>query len=185
MTIPQEVADTIVDPKAYADGRIYESYAWLPRQRSAGGSARGELIRSGSSPGTPISSRSAVRTTCFIAAILATTIVDKATDDHVRKQTGMAAQRCAVWCRWMRRIIEISRPDPELVHAAQHREASYPQHRPCLGRAHGHEGWRVRFRPRGCPPLSAPCRHGDSGRAGERRAAHVDADPGIVRRDGS
>src|ERR1700757_2100047 len=29
MTIPQEVADTIVDPKAYADGRIYESYAWL------------------------------------------------------------------------------------------------------------------------------------------------------------
>ena len=29
MTIPQEVADTIVDPNAYADGRIYESYAWL------------------------------------------------------------------------------------------------------------------------------------------------------------
>jgi cytochrome P450 len=29
MTIPQEVAETIVDPKAYADGRIYESYAWL------------------------------------------------------------------------------------------------------------------------------------------------------------
>ena len=29
MTIPREVADTIVDPKAYADGRIYESYAWL------------------------------------------------------------------------------------------------------------------------------------------------------------
>jgi hypothetical protein len=27
MTIPQEVAETIVDPKAYADGRIYESYA--------------------------------------------------------------------------------------------------------------------------------------------------------------
>jgi cytochrome P450 len=29
MTIPQEVAETIVDPKAYADGRIYQSYAWL------------------------------------------------------------------------------------------------------------------------------------------------------------
>jgi hypothetical protein len=27
MTIAQDVADTIVDPKAYADGRIYESYA--------------------------------------------------------------------------------------------------------------------------------------------------------------
>jgi cytochrome P450 len=29
MTIPQEVAETIVDPRAYADGRIYQSYAWL------------------------------------------------------------------------------------------------------------------------------------------------------------
>jgi len=29
MTIPEEVAETIVDPKAYADGRIYQSYAWL------------------------------------------------------------------------------------------------------------------------------------------------------------
>jgi hypothetical protein len=29
MTIPQEVAEIIVDPKAYADGRIYGSYAWL------------------------------------------------------------------------------------------------------------------------------------------------------------
>ena len=29
MTIPQGVAETLVDPKAYADGRIHETYAWL------------------------------------------------------------------------------------------------------------------------------------------------------------
>src|SRR5580692_12926116 len=36
MTIPQEVAATIVDPKAYADGRIYQSYAWLRANQPLG-----------------------------------------------------------------------------------------------------------------------------------------------------
>ena len=27
--IPDEYAANLVDPKAYADGRIYETYAWL------------------------------------------------------------------------------------------------------------------------------------------------------------
>lgn len=32
MTVPQEIADTIVDPKAYADGRAHEAFRWLRRE---------------------------------------------------------------------------------------------------------------------------------------------------------
>ncbi|WP_257556025.1 cytochrome P450 [Sphingobium sp. CFD-2] len=31
MIVPQEIAETVVDPKAYADGRIHEAYRWLRR----------------------------------------------------------------------------------------------------------------------------------------------------------
>jgi len=33
ITIPAEVAETLVDPRAFADGRIFESYAWLRTNR--------------------------------------------------------------------------------------------------------------------------------------------------------
>src|SRR6516225_2010579 len=29
MAVPQQIRDTIVDIRAYADGRIYEAYKWL------------------------------------------------------------------------------------------------------------------------------------------------------------
>lgn len=32
MIVPQDIADTIVEPKAYADGRIHEAFRWLRRK---------------------------------------------------------------------------------------------------------------------------------------------------------
>ena len=88
MTIPQEVADTIVDPKAYADGRIYESYAWLRANDPLG-----VAHPAGYDPFRVVTRHADIleisrQNDLFHSGDLATTIVDKAADDHVRKQTG-------------------------------------------------------------------------------------------------
>src|SRR5712671_1852717 len=88
MTIPQEVADTIVDPKAYADGRIYESYAWL-RANDPLGVAQ----PAGYDPFRVVTRHADIleisrQNELFHSGDRATTIVNKAVDDHVRKQTG-------------------------------------------------------------------------------------------------
>jgi len=88
MTIPQEVADTIVDPKAYADGRIYESYAWL-RANDPLGVAR----PAGYDPFWVVTRHADIleisrQNDLFHSGDRATTITNKAADDHVRKQTG-------------------------------------------------------------------------------------------------
>src|SRR4030088_3394976 len=88
MTIPQEVADTIVDPKAYADGRIYESYAWLRAN-----DRRGVPHPAGTDPFRVVTRHADIleisrQNELFHSGDRATTILNKATDDHVRKQTG-------------------------------------------------------------------------------------------------
>jgi len=88
MTIPQEVADTIVDPKAYADGRIYESYAWL-RANDPMGVAQ----PAGYDPFRVVTRHADIleisrQNELFHSGDRATTIVNKAVDDHIRKQTG-------------------------------------------------------------------------------------------------
>jgi cytochrome P450 len=88
MTIPQEVADTIVDPKAYADGRIYKSYAWLRANDPLG-----VAHPAGYDPFRVVTRHADIleisrQNDLFHSGDLATTIVDKAADDHVRKQTG-------------------------------------------------------------------------------------------------
>jgi cytochrome P450 len=88
MTIPQEVADTIVDPKAYADGRIYESYAWL-RANDPLGVAQ----PAGYDPFWVVTRHADIleisrQNDLFHSGDRATTITNKTADDHIRKQTG-------------------------------------------------------------------------------------------------
>jgi cytochrome P450 len=88
MTIPQEVADTIVDPKAYADGRIYESYAWL-RANDPLGVAQ----PAGYDPFWVVTRHADIleisrQNDLFHSGDRATTIINKAAGDHVRKLTG-------------------------------------------------------------------------------------------------
>ena len=33
INIPADVAETLVDPTAFADGRVFDSYAWLRANR--------------------------------------------------------------------------------------------------------------------------------------------------------
>src|SRR5260370_41208746 len=87
MTIPQEVADTIVDPKAYADGRIYESYAWL-RANNPLGVAR----PAGYDPFWVVTRHAGIleisrQNDLFHSRQRATTLTNKAAADHIRKQT--------------------------------------------------------------------------------------------------
>src|SRR5258708_17646104 len=88
MTIPREVADTIVDPKPYADGRIYESYAWLRANNPLG-----VAQPAGYDPFWVVTRHADIleisrQNDLFHSGDRATTIVNKAVDDHVRKQTG-------------------------------------------------------------------------------------------------
>jgi cytochrome P450 len=88
MTIPKDIADTIVDPKAYADGRIYESYAWLRANNPLG-----VAQPAGFDPFWVVTRHADIleisrQNELFHSGDLATTIVDKATDEHVRKLTG-------------------------------------------------------------------------------------------------
>ena len=88
MTIPQEVAETIVDPKAYADGRIYESYAWLRTNNPLG-----VAQPAGYDPFWVVTRHADIleisrQNQLFHSGDRATTITNKAADDHIRKLTG-------------------------------------------------------------------------------------------------
>jgi cytochrome P450 len=88
MTIPQDVANTLVDPKAYADGRIFESYAWL-RANAPLGVAQ----PAGFDPFWVVTLHADIldisrQNDLFHSGDRATTIVNKATDDRIRAQTG-------------------------------------------------------------------------------------------------
>jgi hypothetical protein len=88
MTIPQDVAETIVDPKAYADGRIYKSYAWLRANDPLGVAAP-----AGYDPFWVVTRHADIlevsrQNDLFHSGDRATTIVNKMGDEHVRKLTG-------------------------------------------------------------------------------------------------
>jgi cytochrome P450 len=88
MTIPPEVADTIVDPKAYADGRIYESYAWL-RANNPLGIAQ----PAGYDPFWVVTRHADIleisrQNDLFHSGDRATTIINKEAGDRIRKLTG-------------------------------------------------------------------------------------------------
>ena len=88
MSIPQDVAETIVDPKAYADGRIYKSYAWL-RANDPLGLAE----PAGYDPFWVVTRHADIleisrQNDLFHSGDRATTITSKAAGDHVRKLTG-------------------------------------------------------------------------------------------------
>ena len=78
---------------------------------------------------------------------------------------------------------ELPAPDPGLVPAAEpaRPRGPHPRDRPQLRRPHGRQGRPLRLRPRRGLPLSAARDHGGPRRAGGRRAAHAQADPGTVR----
>jgi len=88
MTIPQDVAETIVDPKAYADGRIYKSYAWLRANDPLG-----VAEPAGYDPFWVVTRHADIleisrQNDLFHSGDRATTITSKAAGDHVRKLTG-------------------------------------------------------------------------------------------------
>jgi cytochrome P450 len=88
MTIPQDVAETIVDPKAYADGRIYKSYAWL-RANDPLGLAE----PAGYDPFWVVTRHADIleisrQNDLFHSGDRATTITSKAAGEQVRKLTG-------------------------------------------------------------------------------------------------
>jgi cytochrome P450 len=88
MTIPQEVADTIVDPKAYADGRIYESYAWLRANNPLG-----VAQPAGYDPFWVVTRHADIleisrQNDLFHSGDRATTITNRAAGDRIRKLTG-------------------------------------------------------------------------------------------------
>jgi cytochrome P450 len=88
MTIPQEVAETIVDPKAYADGRIYESYAWLRANNPLG-----VAQPAGYDPFWVVTRHADIleisrQNDLFHSGDRATTIINKEAGDRIRKLTG-------------------------------------------------------------------------------------------------
>jgi cytochrome P450 len=88
MTIPQEMADTIVDPKAYADGRIHDSYAWLRANDPLG-----VAHPAGYDPFRVVTPHADIleisrQNDLFHSGDRATTITNKEADDRIRKLTG-------------------------------------------------------------------------------------------------
>jgi cytochrome P450 len=88
MTIPQKVADTIVDSTAYADGRIYDAYAWLRANEPLA-----VAEPAGFDPFWVVTRHADIleisrQNDLFRSGDRATTIVNKATDDRVRNMTG-------------------------------------------------------------------------------------------------
>ena len=105
MNIPQDVANTLVDPRAFADQRIFDAYAWLRANNPLGVaqpdgfdpfwvvtrhadileiSRQNDLFRSGGDK--------------------ATIITDRATDAKVREKTGGSP-------RMVRSLVEMDAPD--------------------------------------------------------------------------
>ncbi|HEY2661299.1 MAG TPA: cytochrome P450 [Caulobacteraceae bacterium] len=88
INIPSTVAETLVDPRAYADHRIHDAYAWL-RANNPLGVAQPE----GFDPFWVVTRHADIlevsrQNDLFHSGDLATTIVNKATDERVRKLTG-------------------------------------------------------------------------------------------------
>ena len=88
MRIPQDIAATIVDPAAYADQRIFDTYAWL-RANAPLGVAQPE----GFDPFWVVTRHADIleisrQNDLFHSGDLATTITSKAVDQRVRKLTG-------------------------------------------------------------------------------------------------
>ena len=86
--IPDAQAATLVDPKAYADGRIFETYRWL-RANNPLGMAQPE----GYDPFWVVTRHADIlevsrQNALFHSGDLATTIVGKAADAKVRERTG-------------------------------------------------------------------------------------------------
>ena len=184
--IPADIAATLVDPAAYADHRIHDSYRWL-RANNPLGIARPEkfdpfwvVTRHAAHPGHQPPER----------AVPQCRPPDHADQpgggrarpqDHRRAQSGAlaGADGCA-------RSSEIPRVDAGLVHAGQSRKVrgARARDRARHRAAHARQGWRLRFR-RGRRPRLPPARHhGNSRRAREGRAAHAQADAGAVRSAG-
>jgi cytochrome P450 len=88
INIPSTVAETLVDPRAYADHRIHDAYAWL-RANNPLGVAQPE----GYDPFWVVTRHADIleisrQNDLFHSGDKATTIVNKATDERVRKLTG-------------------------------------------------------------------------------------------------
>ena len=88
MRIPQEIASTLVDPTAFAGPRIHDAYAWL-RANNPLGVAEPE----GFDPFWVVTRHADIleisrQNDLFHNGDLATTIVDRAADERVRKLTG-------------------------------------------------------------------------------------------------
>ena len=67
--IPQDIANTIVDPRAYADGkRIDHAFAWLRREAPLEQAQPEGFDPFWSSPATPTFSRSSARTSSSTTA---------------------------------------------------------------------------------------------------------------------
>ena len=86
--IPAAIAEPLVDPRAYADGRIFDSYAWLRANNPVG---RAEV--EGFAPFWAVTKHAHIlevsrRNDLFHSGDLATTLTTQAADAHVREMTG-------------------------------------------------------------------------------------------------
>ncbi|HEY2750250.1 cytochrome P450 [Phenylobacterium sp.] len=87
-TLPDDVAETLVDPRAYADGRIHDAYRWL-RQNEPLGVARPK----GYDPFWVATRHADIlevsrQNELFHSGDLQTTLTNQATDALVRQKTG-------------------------------------------------------------------------------------------------
>jgi cytochrome P450 len=86
--IPAAIAEPLVDPRAYADGRIFDSYAWLRANNPVG---RAEV--EGFDPFWVVTKHADIlevsrQNELFHSGDRATTLTNQAADAHVREMTG-------------------------------------------------------------------------------------------------
>jgi cytochrome P450 len=86
--IPAAIAEPLVDPRAYADGRIFDSYTWLRANKPVG---RAEV--EGFDPFWAVTKHADIlevsrQNELFHSGDRATTLTNQAADAHVREMTG-------------------------------------------------------------------------------------------------
>ena len=184
LDIPADVTATLIDPRAYADDRIHDAYRWL-RANNPLGIARPE----GYDPFWVVTKHADIlnvsrQNDLFHNADRPTTLTTKQLEERARKTHRQAQPGALAGADGRAGSSKIPRADAGLVHAgepdqvrgagSQHREAAVEKmlalRRP------------LRFRHRRRAWLSPARHHGNPRRAGERRAAHAEADAGAVRR---
>ena len=185
--IPADIAATLVNPAAYADHRIHDSYRWL-RANNPLGIARPEKF----DPFWVVTKHAHIQAVSrqnelFHNADRPTTLTNQAVEERIRKITGGP--------NLVRSLVQMDAPDHPKYRALTQGwfmpanlgkfEGRVREIARATVQQHARQGWRLRFRRRRGARLSPARHHGNSRRAGKGRAANAQADAGTVRPAGS